>query len=370
MLYHAVKNFLKLCKNNASFFILSAVCLICAFVCFLFLQGKGYASYQITAEQYAETQRLFISCQDSEKIWKIYDELLNNPALPTFKTATISNDECSGVLWDFAYNDSVWYTPYGRFFSDKEMQTGENVLMLGMKYISSLSKYQIEHLWDQELLIHGQRFLPIANFQDWSENPVLEETYQTETFPTSIIMPIKAFRNAGFQATKLRIIFAESLSYEQIQLLRNVIDSHLNDPDTVNYYLLPHTKNEKALRSYLAVTFQYGLILILALISSISIIMFWLYMEFRRYKVYLVCGATKNQIILLLSMNTILLVTITYVIALSITALITHLTPKGIASLLPTPIYGGIYASVVLFMLVLVNLRALPILLSKKFLLK
>ena len=183
--------------------------------------------------------------------------------------------------------------------------------MLGMKYISSLSKYQIEHLWDQELLIHGQRFLPIANFQDWSENPVLEETYQTETFPTSIIMPIKAFRNAGFQATKLRIIFAESLSYEQIQLLRNVIDSHLNDPDTVNYYLLPHTKNEKALRSYLAVTFQYGLILILALISSISIIMFWLYMEFRRYKVYLVCGATKNQIILLLSMNTILLVTIT-----------------------------------------------------------
>lgn len=103
MLYHAVKNFLKLCKNNASFFILSAVCLICAFVCFLFLQGKGYASYQITAEQYAETQRLFISCQDSEKIWKIYDELLNNPALPTFKTATITHedfvaDSCDRVL--------------------------------------------------------------------------------------------------------------------------------------------------------------------------------------------------------------------------------------------------------------------------------
>mgnify|MGYP000791555899 FL=1 len=60
MLRLAFAHFIRLCRLNISFFILSLVCLTCAFTSFLFIQEFGYYKYTEVLEREQELSLIHI----------------------------------------------------------------------------------------------------------------------------------------------------------------------------------------------------------------------------------------------------------------------------------------------------------------------
>ena len=358
MLRLAVKNFIHLCRRSCLFSILSGLCLFGAFVCFLILQEKGYYTYTVTQNQQMESQLLYLTSDDEKTIQNFYTELTNNPMLPSLGIVTISDEEYTGVYWNRIWNDDVWYTPYGRFFTTEEMEEGDYVALLGMSYIRQLPLEKIDTIWEKEIVINGIAMDTIGNYDDQINFPIQEETYKTQVLPTSIAIPLETFFKIGLSPTKIRVIFAEPLTNTQIKELNDLFQSI----QTISF----PKQNTIAVNGYISATVQYSLILILALLSIIHVLLYWMKMEFSRYKVYMICGAKRHEIIFLLSMNIALLITLTYIGACIAVYGLTKIIPAGIVAYLPYKSYCVIYIGSLFFSLVTVNIRAIPLVFHNK----
>lgn len=353
MLRHSLSLFIGLCRRRKAFFALSAICLICAFVSFLYLQEKGYCAYLEAAKQHSETRLFYVSSDDSATILKTYYDVADNEDLPPFGIVTMSDENCSGIYWDRAYAD-VYYIPYGHFFTDTEMAAGDHVALLGMSYIQSMPKDQIDGLWDSEIIIGNKPFKAVGNYNNFVKYPVEEGTYQTEPLPTVVAIPLNTYLAMSMPATHLRIEFSQSLSAAQIAILNQIVVSQ----PKITCSLLPKMNDRIATQAYIAVTTQYALILLLSLISIINIVFYWVRTEFVRYRIYLLCGANRKQIVMLLSMKTIYLVTGTFLISILISWILSIVTPAGIVAMLPAQTFILIYLGLICCLLLMVNIKA------------
>jgi len=357
MFRQAIRNFIRLCQANKLFLTLSSLCLVCAFVSFLFLQERGYYMYKVNVEIQQETQLLYFAANDATIIENLYEKLANDPVLPKMGIVTVSDEKNAGVYWDRAWNEEVWYTPYGRFFSTEEMESGAKVALLGMSYIAQLTQGNIDAIWETGIDLIGTQFDAIGNYDDWAANPIQEETYESEILPTSITIPLKTYFNIGLSATRFRGVFAQPLTSAQITHLDDLMQSFGN----IRSFSLPKAYNANAVNSYINGIAPYALMIILSLLSIVSVILYWLRKEFARYQIYRICGAKGGQIAFFLSLNVALLVTITYAFACLAVLGLTMITPEGIVSPLPWQFHVVIYIGVLLFTLSAVNIRAIPI---------
>lgn len=106
----------------------------------------------------------------------------------------------------------------------------------------------------------------------------------------------------------------------------------------------------------------YTLIILLSLISTAAVLLHWLRREFVRYRIYLICGARRSQIVCLLSVAIALLVTAAYLVAGALLALVTRVASAGALLRLPWRFHAAIYAGMLLLALLAVNCKALPLL--------
>ncbi|MDO5022597.1 MAG: hypothetical protein Q4E07_04590 [Eubacteriales bacterium] len=354
MLRHSLERFASLCKNNKAFFAICFLCLIFAFVSFLYIQEMAYTRYLEAVNRKAETQLFFVSSQKSDALYEILKQVEENPSLPPLGVVSLSNFEYSGIYWNRSYKSDVYYTPYGRFFTDEEMSSGDNVALLSMAYLRSLPKNITGTLWDKGITIYGNHFEATGNYEGLSDYPLENSGYQTEVIPTAVAMPLKTYLNLNIPAMYLRIEFAKSLSPLQIAELKNTVSAYLD----VSYVSFPNIENQSAKRIYMATSARFALILVFALISIINIIVYWVSAEFKRYRVYILCGAQKKQIIFLLAMNTIYIVSFAYIAAVFISWFLTSNVPEGLVNMLPVKTYFLIYISSLIFLLITVNIKA------------
>jgi len=359
----ALTNFIRSCRINVLFLIISFLCLECAFVSFLFIQERGYYMYKESIVDEQVTKVLYFACDDIESIKNLYAKFANDPMLPQMEIVTVSNEKYAGIEWNRKQNENVLYTPYGRFFSTAEMESGANVTLLGTSFISQLPQKSIDTIWETGIDINGKHFSAIGNyFFNWVNGSIPEEVYKSQPVSASIVIPLKAYFDVGISATRFRCVFSQSLTSTQI--------THLNDliqPFQSIYSLsLPLVYNVDAVNSYINVIAPYTLIIIISLLSIVSVIIYWLRREFERYRIYLICGAKRRQITFLLSMNILLLVTITYFCAYLIITGLMKITPDGIVSSLPWQFYIIIYICMLFFTLLTVNIRAIPIVFREK----
>lgn len=363
MLRLSVRNYMKLCKNYKFLFILSFVCLICAFVCFLLLEEKGYCAYLEGIKRNPEKQLLFVSAEDDKAIGKIYKAISSNRQLPKAGIVTISNDQCSGVYWDKEYDENICYIPSGRFFFDEEMRSGADVALVSMGYLTKMKTDQINKAWDEGILIDGHHFDVIGNYNFWIYEIEADNSNYMDLFlPTLTAVPIQTFLKLDMKASFLRLIFSRGLTQNEINMVRDLID---NTPG-INSYILPKNENHRAYSSYFYATGTYTLILVMSLISIISIIVYWTNGETRRYRIYILCGAKRFHIIFLMSMTTFLLVTSSYAVSVALTLLLSSSITEGILAILPLSHYIVIYIGIVAFLIFMVNVKAIPVLYSNK----
>ena len=373
MLRLALKNFIHLCHTNRLFSVISGLCLICAFTGFLFLQEKGYYKYLEYAKFYSETQLLYFSSAGKDEVLNLYTQLEADPALPSLAVATVSDGRVCGVYWDGESDQNVWYASYGRFFSAKEMLEGAIVALVGMGYIRQLAPEKIDNIWETGMEILGAQmkavgnyFGVVSNYFGNDESPVSEELYEAEFIPDSITLPIKTFFDIGLTATRLRVVFSQPLTGEQIAYLGGLVETY----SQVQSYTLPQPSNTQAAKNYADEVIKYIIVFVISFLSIVSVLLYWLKIEFTRYKIYMICGAKREAIVYLLSMNVALLITLTYACSCVITYVLTKITPPGMVQLLPLESYGVIYVGALIFALLAVNLRSLPIVLKSRILLK
>ncbi len=361
----AFHNFLRLCRANGSFFVLSFFCLMCAFVSFLFIQERGYYTYTQSAEEEQAAQVLTFACDDTLAIQSIYTELASDPQLPEMKIVTVSNGEYAGVYWKTVPNEEVWYTPYGRFFSAGEMESETFVALLSTGFLGRLPQESVDTIWETGIEINGTRFQAIGNyFFDWPDGDIPDEVYETEPLSASAVIPLKAFFAVGLTAARFRCVFSQPLTSAQITHLQDLILPYGN----IYALSLPETNNTDAVTSYINGIAPYTLVIFLSLLSIATVILHWLRMEFARYKIYLICGAKHGEVTYLISMNIAFLVTATYICAYFAVSVLTKMTPEGLIASLPWQFHIVMYLSSLLFTLLAVNIRAVPIVLREKLL--
>ena len=208
MLRLAFAHFIRLCRLNISFFILSLVCLTCAFTSFLFIQEFGYYKYTEVIEREQETQVLYFMCSDDTTAQDVYFRLDSDRFFPELSSVTMSSDQYAGIDWG---ESGDWYTPYGRFFRYEEIESGAAAAILGTCYIQSLPQESIDSVWETEIEINGTHFDAIGShyFHTSADGAVPKELYATQ-IPAPIVIPLRSFWEEGLAANKLRCVFSKS----------------------------------------------------------------------------------------------------------------------------------------------------------------
>lgn len=355
MLRLAFINFFRLCRLNASFTILSLVCLVCAFTSFLFIQEYGYYKYAEVVERDQETQVLYFMCSDDTTVKAVYAELDDSNVFPELSSVTISNEQYAGIDWGVS---GSWYTPYGRFFTREEVEQGAAVAILGTGYLKSLPPERLDTIWETGIEINGFHFEAIGShyFNLAVDGTVPQEMYETQV-PAPILIPLPAFWESGLTANKMRCVFAEPLTETEITAIAELLQSY----GDIYFMSLPKEGNYYAIQVFLSQVTPYTFIILLSLISIGAVVLHWLRREFVRYRIYLICGARRGQIAFLLSIAITLLVTIAFLFASFIITQVTKFAPDGVLLPLPWQFHAALYAGVLLIALLVVNLKAFPL---------
>ena len=339
------KIFLKLLCRNRAFTIAFLACMICAFSAFLFFEGRAYFQYEYDSAQYQETRIFSAMAYESEDLADLYRKISADEYLPGIFTACVSDGKYSGLT----YNEGYEYTlSYGRMFTQEELNDGRNAAILGNSFIKSLDRETIDSLGERPLVIDGNEFIPLGSFYSFADDMSdmgieAEYVYGSEDIPTSIAIPLKTFVNLGLQSRFIRIVFDSSLTSAQINTLRDYMSAAGNVAD----FSLPLTYEKTASSNFIKGAAEYFLIYVIALISLMTIVVFWSGMELPRYEAYILCGTKPGTPLKLALLENIYLVTFTYAAALLITWLLISLTPSGIA------VYPSALHLIVIYFLIL-----------------
>lgn len=351
----AFRNYITACRAHAAFFYLSFICLISVFVSILHIQQHAYSVYKDAVSTWKGTKTLYFSCKDPAAVHQIAAELSDSPSLPKAAVISVSGGQYCGLYWDRSQKEDVWHTPYGRFFTMDEMEAGAKAAILSTGYIGQLPFEEMDSLWESGIEVGGVPYKIVGNYYLETAD-VPEEVYRTEPLCAPIVIPLKAFRDSGLSASRFRCEFTAPVTAEQRALLANLLQRY----DEIHSLSLPETSNRHTFVSYVGGMASSTLIVLMALVSFVNIVLYWLRREFERYRIYRICGAGRGQIVFLLLFQILFLITLAYLCAYGIAGMLVSLMPAGIVLPLPGILYAGIYLALLLFIGAVALIKAYP----------
>ena len=330
-------------------------CLISVLVSILYIQQHAYSVYKDAVSTWKETKTLYFSCKDPAAVHHIAAELSDSPSLPKAAVISVSGGQYCGLYWDRSQKEDVWHTPYGRFFTMDEMEAGAKAAILSTGYIGQLPFEEMDSLWESGIEVGGVPYKIVGNYYLETAD-VPEEVYRTEPLCAPIVIPLKTFWDGGFSASRFRCEFTAPVTAEQRALLANLLQRY----DEIHSLSLPETSNRHTFVSYVGGMASSTLIVLMALVSCMNIVLYWLRREFERYRIYRICGAGRGQILFLLLFQILFLITLAYLCAYGIARMLVSLIPAGIVLPLPGILYAGIYLALLLFIGAVALIKAYP----------
>ena len=324
-------------------------------VSILYIQQHAYSVYKDAVSTWKETKTLYFSCKDPAAVHHIAAELSDSPSLPKAAVISVSGGQYCGLYWDRSQKEDVWHTPYGRFFTMDEMEAGAKAAILSTGYIGQLPFEEMDSLWESGIEVGGVPYKIVGNYYLETAD-VPEEVYRTEPLCAPIVIPLKTFWDGGFSASRFRCEFTAPVTAEHRALLANLLQRY----DEIHSLSLPETSNRHTFVSYVGGSAPSTVIVVLALVSCMNIVLYWLRREFERYRIYRICGAGRGQIVFLLLFQILFLITLAYLCAYGIAGMLVSLMPAGIVLPLPGILYAGIYLALLLFIGAVALIKAYP----------
>lgn len=363
MLFHGLKLFIRLCKSNLSFTILSVVCLFSSFLSLIFLFERGYYQYIVDVDTEAETQVLFLSSSNEEIIEDIYYSIIDNPIYPKLKNVTVSGNTYSGLYWNIDSETSPYYTPYGRFFNRAEVSTNAKVALLGTEYLSSFSPDVIDSIWDRGIIINGELFSAIGTYNyNWGDvSAIPPDAFFIDPLPNAVTIPINSFFDIGLKATRMRCVFSSPLTLEQRETLRDFLGTY----SELQQLIFPKAEETNQMNMFAHLiknTAPFAIIILLSILNISNIILFWLHIELVRFQVYRICGANSGTITFLISFQVLIIVLLGYSSACLVEFLLRQLSPYGVIAQMPSSLYLTILGTQFILMIILILIKSFRIL--------
>ena len=359
MIRTALRSFIQTCRNHKALTLITFIGIACAFAALLMMQ-EG-AVYREEGIQKNMTVRQFhFACDNQETLWETYEKISASDSLPEISVCKLANANCAGVYWNFAVNEEPQYTPYGRFFTEEEIEEGADVALLSMNAISRLSFSQIDSLWDRPIEIGNEKLTPVGSYYVLPLYSLGKKDdvkkLETSDFVSDVTLPLKTFRRLGLRATTFYCEFASPLTDEQIsELLQMVADREgvqLSDfYNTVERFANFQNQSNTALFSDIPI---YAFCILLAIQAAIH----WMRGEFERLRIYRLCGAKRRTVAMQLLLEIFLLVTFSCLAGCGVNATVLSLMPQKVLSGLPLSALAGYWAVLLLAVLVAARIRA------------
>ena len=236
-----------------------------------------------------------------------------------------------------------------------EMEAGAKAAILSTGYIGQLPFEEMDSLWESGIEVGGVPYKIVGNYYLETAD-VPEEVYRTEPLCAPIVIPLKTFWDGGFSASRFRCEFTAPVTAEQRALLANLLQRY----DEIHSLSLPETSNRHTFVSYVGGMASSTLIVLMALVSCMNIVLYWLRREFERYRIYRICGAGRGQIVFLLLFQILFLITLAYLCAYGIARMLVSRMPAGIVLPLPGILYASIYLALLLFIGAVALIKAYP----------
>lgn len=115
------------------------------------------------------------------------------------------------------------YPPYGRFFTDAEMQDGASVILLSTAYLSNLSTEERNTIWQTGVTVNDITYQAIGNYTWYWVDSIPNDALLSEALAAGITLPLNTFLQNGFTADSLRIVFSEPFTKEQVAHLQDIV---------------------------------------------------------------------------------------------------------------------------------------------------
>lgn len=333
---------------------------------FLLVQEVTYHRALSLAES-PTTLMFSFACKDDETLWEAYEMLSSSDNLPDIRVLTLANEDYAGVYWDFEYNKETYYTPYGRFFTEKEISDGENVVLLSTNMIYWLIAEQNDKssIWENPVNIEGVNMTPVGSYNSMglAGSKVDEGMLVNSAFAAYITMPLGTYLRLGLKPKALYCEFASPLTKSQVNLLKEFASS-LKGAERLN---LPISGSEAVIRSY---TNQGANILtiMLGLLIMIQVLIHWMRSEFERFRIWLICGAKRKHILFQMFLEVFLLVTLSFLFTCGINAIVLRLMPGTVITALPLLLTAVIYAFFLLFVFAAIYIQSASMIYRNKLL--
>ena len=351
------------CRGNAVLFAVTFFFLLTVFMSFLIMQENRYYYYTHDAALYGEKQVFYFSSGNPQTVELIYRAIQEDGILPEIGYVTISNKEVTGFYWDGLFRADSGppvYTPYGRFFTDEETRDGARLALLGIGYISNLDDK--ESIWTNGITVGADTFHVIGNM-NFADFPQSDYGLERSRVHSPIVIPLNTFMNLHYIAERLRIEFSEPLSKDQRDHLDGLVKKNGGGNE---YYSLPAPRNSKAAQNFMNSISMFFLLMLLALICVSNIFVYWVKRESVRYKVYLVYGATGRRIAWIISMQTVLIVSLSYICAIALTRLLVTMANIEFITALPAQLYLLTYLIVAVLTVAVSCVRAVPLIVREQ----
>ena len=329
----AIRDLFRMARLRTGLFLLSVICLFCAFLSILLLEEKAYAEYLDELRNNPFDRTLYVH-GDSEEIRSLWTTVQKFDS-PEIEAATISNQTISGMYYATSINPTPYHTPYGRLFSEEEMASGARVVLLGTHYLSKLTISELENIWKIPFEIEQNTYIPIGSYYDLGSIDASEDDGSDLLLPTQIAMPLQTFLENNLSGNRLRIVFSRQLNAKEYRALQQILSSFSNNV-TIQY---PGYVQQSAFRNMIGTFFEYWAFLLLVLIGTAGVLYDFLKTELSRDRVYFMCGAKKSLLYRMLTLQVTIIAFLTFAFAMLISLLLARALSNRILAIPPLIIY-------------------------------
>lgn len=302
----AVRNFLKLCRFHKTFAFLSVLSLAISILSFLVLVEKGMYIYQYHLEQ----EYAFVKSSSSEDLVSLYGTIVSDESFPQITSVSFIDDQYTGISYDASRFQM--FMPYGKLFSQEELEAGANVALLSLEYIRLLPQQKAAGIWSDGITIDENHLTVVGCYTDIARYFSVSELALDYPMPTLVVLPAKTYFALGRKPFMLNCRFDGSLTKEQQNTLTQTISSY----KSVDAYYVPGTR-DSIQNSFLETLSAYSVLFVMSLIAVVVIMVAWFQSERERYRVYLVYGAKRRHIIFFCTIDIFLLYMIAHLGALT-----------------------------------------------------
>lgn len=279
---------------------------------FYFILSRGFYVYEYEAVYNNESKTLILKMNDendSKVAENLFTFLTNkSPEFPVVNQIKAYNSY-NEIVGQYLYEMEHSYIPYGRYFTEEEQFDGSNVVILSESFVNQLDSNSISSLIGNEISIGnnpGKLYLAIGRYNT--------TFFGDEMDSKEVIIPFFTYIKNGYALSEVEIIFSDKLTETELFYLEDFFSEYKG----IEISKYPAKLEYSAIISFLYTILHHSVVLVICLITLLTLIGYWIRINYKKFYIYYICGSTKGFIMKAILLNVSYIWTVSTILALTV----------------------------------------------------